>query len=118
MESFAAKKLTIFISEGNMWKKAPLYQAVLEELSRAGIRQVAATRGIAGYGRDKVIHTTNIVVLSTNLPIVVEAIDLEEKIDQVLPAISAMTEGALIEVMPTSLTCRPADPPGGGRRTL
>jgi uncharacterized protein len=118
MESIAAKKLTIFISEGNMWKNAPLYQAVLEELSQAGIRQVAVTRGIAGYGRDKVIHTASIVVLSTNLPIVVEAIDLEEKIDQVLPVISAMTEGALIEVMTTSLICQPADPAGDERRTL
>lgn len=103
MESTAGKKLTIFLSEDKVYRHAPLYEAVLQELSRAGIRQVAATRGIAGYGKTAVIHTSNIEVLSTNLPIVVEAVDLEERIDSVLPAISKIAEGALIEVMPTLL---------------
>jgi len=103
MESAPGKKLTIFLSEDNVYKHRPLYEAVLNELSKAGIRQVAATRGIAGYGRDTVIHTSNIEVLSTNLPVVVEAVDVEAKIGVVLSAICEIADEALIEVMPTQL---------------
>ena len=103
MESKAAKRLTIFISEGATWKHQPLYRAILDELNRIGIKQAAAIKAIAGFGTDRVIRTANIEVLSVNLPILVEAVDLETKIDLALQSISEMARGALIEVMPATL---------------
>jgi PII-like signaling protein len=103
MESTPAKKLTIFTCEERRFNHRPLYEAVMLELSNAGIRNVSVTKGMAGFGADRNIYTTRIEVLSYNLPIIIEATDIAEKIDRVLPTVAAMIEGGVIEVMPVML---------------
>jgi PII-like signaling protein len=103
MEIVAAKKITIFTCEEKRLHHRPLYEAILEALANAGIRGATVKRGIAGFGSDRNISTTKIEVLSYNLPITIEATDEVEKIDHVLPAISEIMEGGLIDVMPAQI---------------
>jgi len=103
MESLTGKKITIFTCEERRHNRKPLYEAVMEELNRAGIGGATVTRGIAGFGRDRTISTTRIEVLSYNLPITIEAADEAEKIDRVLLAIAEIAGGSLIEVMPAQI---------------
>jgi PII-like signaling protein len=108
METVAAKKITIFTSDGKRLHHRPLYETILEQLNRAGITGATVTRGIAGFGRKGTISTTKIEVLSYNLPITIEATDTEEKIDRVLPVIAEMIEGGVIEVMPARIILKSA----------
>ena len=61
------------------------------------------TRGIAGFGQDGPIFTTNIEVLSYNLPITIEATDTVDKIDSVIALFAEMVDGGVIEVMQTRI---------------
>jgi PII-like signaling protein len=112
METVEGKKITIFTSEEKRHHHRPLYEAVLEELSRAGIANAAVTRGIAGFGSDRKISTIKIEVLSFNLPIVIEATDTAEKIDRVAPALAQILEGGVLEVMPVRIIRKTTDPSG------
>ncbi|HXG91695.1 MAG TPA: DUF190 domain-containing protein [Blastocatellia bacterium] len=112
METIEAKKITIFTCEERRHNHRPLYEAVMEELKRAGIAGATVTRGIAGFGRDRAISTIKIEVLSFNLPITIEATDAAEKIDSVLPAIAEMQQGGVIEVMPVQIIRKQAETTG------
>jgi uncharacterized protein len=103
MNAEPAKKLTIFTCEARRHHHRPLFEALVEELNRRGIAMATATRGIAGFGRDRAIATINIEVLSFNLPVIVEATDTAEKIDAALTEIAAMLEGVIVEVMPAQM---------------
>jgi PII-like signaling protein len=103
MEVETAKKLTIFTSEKRRFKNRPLYEALAEKLSAAGINNVTITKGIAGFGGSRNITTTKIEVLSYNLPIIIEATDSAEKIDRVAAAIAEMMKGGVFEVMSSEI---------------
>jgi len=103
MQSEDGKKLTIFTSEEQRYEHQPLYEAIIAELRRAGINTASVTRGIASFGKAGVIHTWTIEVLSSNLPITIEATDTREKIDRVLPAITEMALGELVDVTPVQI---------------
>ncbi|MHB1420358.1 MAG: DUF190 domain-containing protein [Bacillota bacterium] len=94
--SGSAKKLTLYTGETQHWKGKPLYHALILKLKEHGIMGATATRGIEGYGLDKQLHTARILDLSADLPIIVEAVDTEEKIRKVLPAIQEMLSQGMI----------------------
>jgi len=109
MQTEAGKKLTIFTSEARRYEHRPLYEAIIDELRRAGINTVSVTRGIAGFGSAGLIHTWTIEVLSYNLPITIEATDTAERVDRVLPAIAERAIGALVNVTPVQIVRRRAE---------
>src|SRR4051794_34532573 len=103
MDEVAAKKITIFTCEARRHDHRPLCEAVVAVLGRAGITNAMVTRGIAGFGTGGAIATVKIEVLSFNLPITIEATGSAEAIDGVLPAITKMLQGGVIEVMPARM---------------
>jgi PII-like signaling protein len=103
MESIDGKKITIFTTEEKRFQHRAMYEAILEELSKAGIAAASVTRGMAGFGPSRKISTIKIEVLSFNLPIVIEATDTAEKVDGVAPAIAEMVQGGIIEIMPVQI---------------
>ena len=99
-----AKRVTVFVGESDQWHHQPLYMAILEHLKRTGCAGATVTRGIAGFGaQSRVIKTANILRLSIDLPVVITAIDAPEKIERVLPDLSAMVSAGLIVVDDTDL---------------
>ncbi len=86
--------LRIFIGESDKHQGVPLYEWLVKEAKKLGLAGATVTRGIEGYGAHSRIHTTKILDLSTDLPIIVEIVDELEKIEKFLPMVDAVvTEG-------------------------
>jgi len=92
------KRLRIYISESDRWRGKSLDSALLETFHQQGMAGGSVFRGIAGFGAQSRIHTTDIEVLSFNLPIVVEVIDSPEKIEAALEHVYPMVREGLITV--------------------
>jgi CBS domain-containing protein len=90
------KQLTIFFGETDQYHHQALYTALIEMLRREGCSGATATRGIAGFGASSLIHTSAILRLSMDMPIVITVVDRPERIDRVLPAVLEMAPGALV----------------------
>lgn len=89
--------LKIYIDEETKYKGHNLYNAILFKMREIGMAGVTVTRAIAGYGKDKAIHTTRIIDLS-ELPIIVEVVDTEEQIQKAIPIVKEMVDKGLIMV--------------------
>jgi uncharacterized protein len=88
----------IFIGESDRWHHQPLYVALLERLRKEGIAGATVLRGMAGFGARSVLHTTRILRMSEDLPIVVEIVDTAAHIDAVTPILDEMVPEGLITV--------------------
>ena len=98
-----AKRLTIYVGEGDQWHHQPLYRALVEHLKTAGCAGATATRALAGFGSHHKIHTAAMLDLSTDLPVVITAVDTPENIERILPEVAAMIGGGLITVDDTEI---------------
>ncbi|HTW50317.1 MAG TPA: DUF190 domain-containing protein [Stellaceae bacterium] len=90
-----AISLRILISEDDSHDERPLHEAILKAAREAGLAGASVTRGVAGYGRSRHIHESW-RGFSYDLPVVIEIIDSEEKIDAFLPALRRLRQGALV----------------------
>ncbi|MEI7893636.1 MAG: DUF190 domain-containing protein [Myxococcales bacterium] len=87
----------IFIGDSDQWHKKPLAIALLERLRNEGFAGATLFRGIAGYGAASVIHTSHLIDLSGDLPILVEVVEDQEHVQQLLAILDEMlTTGALV----------------------
>lgn len=90
--------LRIFIGESDRWGGLPLYEAIVQEARQRGLAGATVFRGFEGFGARSRIHTARILRLSEDLPIVVEIVDTEEKIQAFLPALDEMVKEGLATV--------------------
>ena len=88
--------LRIFICESDRRGGLPLAEAVVDALRAAEIAGATVIRGVSGYGGSAVLHTTHVLRLCEDLPMVIEAVDTIEKIDVVLPTIQELVGDGLI----------------------
>ena len=88
--------LRIFIGEDDRWEGKPLYEAIVEKARRAGLAGATVVKGFHGFGAHSRLHTAKILRLSTDLPIVIEIVDTEEKIRAILPDFDAMIDEGLV----------------------
>lgn len=98
MPGFAEEKtlMRIFISEADRHKGKPLYEVLLEMLRKHGFAGATVLKGVAGFGANSVMHTDKLLCLSTELPLVIEVIDSEEKIQHIIPQFDELMQGGLI----------------------
>ncbi|EDP75434.1 DUF190 domain-containing protein [Hydrogenivirga sp. 128-5-R1-1] len=96
MKCEEALLVRIFIGENDRREGKPLYKFITEFCRERGIAGVTVFRGIMGYGKSSVLHRQSILKLSSDLPVVIEVIDCEERIEEVLPELSSFLEGGLI----------------------
>src|SRR5437763_17113342 len=90
------KLLRIFIGESDRWRGKPLYEAVVEHVRKEGLAGATVIRGIEGFGADSHLHTSRILRLSEDLPVVIEIVDTPENVERILPSLDGMvTEGML-----------------------
>lgn len=88
--------LRVFIGESDVWKGEPLYRAIVLKARELGLAGATVLRGPMGFGANSRVHTTRILELSTDLPIVVEIVDTSEKIQTLLPFLDeAVSEGLI-----------------------
>jgi uncharacterized protein len=86
--------LRIFIGESDKIHGRPLYEILVEEARRRGLAGATVVRGCLGFGANSRIHTSKVLRLSEDLPIIVEIVDTEERINAFLPDLDQMiTEG-------------------------
>jgi hypothetical protein len=88
--------MRIFIGEADKHAGRPLYQVLVELLRREKLAGATVLRGITGFGAKSHMHTTHLLRLSQDLPIVVEVVDGQENIDRVMPQIDALVREGLI----------------------
>ena len=90
------KLLRLFIGESDTWHGKPLYQAIVERVRADGMAGATVIRGIEGFGADSHLHTSRILRLSEDLPVVIEIVDTAERIDRIVPILDEMvSEGML-----------------------
>lgn len=85
--------MRIFIGENDKYGHRPVYEALVELFRKKGFAGATVIRGIAGFGARSVYHTDKILRLSVDLPIVVEAVDEQEKFDTIMPEIDEIMNG-------------------------
>jgi len=92
------KLLRIFIGENDQYEHSPLYEWIIQKARKHGLAGATALRGLAGFGANSRLHTAKILRLSNDLPIIVEIIDTDEKIDAFLPIIDHAIQSGLTTV--------------------
>jgi PII-like signaling protein/predicted transcriptional regulator len=90
------KRLCIYIGESDRWQGKPLDTAILEAVRAQGLAGATVFRGISGFGAHSHIRTSSIEVLSVDLPVVIEVVDIPERIQRALDAVSPMVREGLI----------------------
>ncbi len=95
--------LRIFVDESDRWEGRPLYEAILRTTREHGLAGATVFRGMAGFGAHSRIHTTKILRLSEDLPVVVEIVDKPERIQAILPVLDRMVAEGLITVEPVHI---------------
>jgi PII-like signaling protein len=86
----------IYIGESDTWHGRPLYEAIVHMLRERGFAGATVLRGIEGFGAKQHLHTTRILSLSQDLPILIEIVDQEDRLRAVLPELDAMVADGLI----------------------
>lgn len=92
------KLLRIFIGESDRWHGRPLYEEIVRVAREQGMAGATVLRGLEGFGADSHLHTTRILRLSEDLPIVIEIVDTEERIDAILPLLDPMIAEGMVTV--------------------
>ena len=88
--------MRIHIGENDRWEGKPLYQALLELFRRENFYGVTVLRGVGGFGASARFHTEKILRLSQDLPIVLEVVEYQERVERLLPKLDEMIGGGLI----------------------
>ena len=99
--------LRVYFCESDRYDGHPLDEAIVDVLQTAGISGATIIRGVAGYGGSSILHTTHVLRLSEDLPLVVEAVDSSEKISAVLPRLAEVAGDGLITTQPIDIHTRP-----------
>jgi PII-like signaling protein len=91
-----AMLLRIFIGESDRWHHQPLYEAIVLKTREMHLAGATVLRGPMGFGKSSRLHTAKILRLSMDLPIVIEIVDTEDKINSFLPVLDEMMKGGLV----------------------
>ena len=89
-----AKLLRIFVGESDLINHKPVYERIVMEARRAGLAGATVVKGIMSFGASSRIHTAKILRLSEDLPLVIEIVDKENKIEEFIPVLNEIFEEA------------------------
>lgn len=91
-----AQLVRIFIGEDDRHDGRPLHEVIVESARRAGLAGATVLRGLLGYGAHSRIHTSKVLRLSEDLPIVIEIVDSKKKVEAFLPTLDEMIDEGLV----------------------
>lgn len=111
------KMLSVFIDKADQWKESSLFEAIVYTLERNGVAGATVIDGIMGYGVHRRVHRKGLFGVPDEKPIVIIAVDEEDRLRSVIPKIAAMVkEGLLtlqnVEVVPLSKNSSQEDSSG------
>ena len=107
--------MRIHLGERDRYQGKPLYEAIVLLLRERGFAGATVTRAIMGFGATAKLHTDKVLRLSVDLPIIVECVDSEEKIEGILPELDKMIGGGLITLEKVRVIMYRGEAPGGAR---
>ena len=90
------KLLRVFVGESDRWHHQPLYEAIVLKARELGLAGATVLRGPMGFGANSHLHTAKILRLSMDLPMVIEIVDTEAKINLLLPYLDEMIQEGLV----------------------
>src|SRR5512134_2796530 len=96
----SAVRLRIYIGESDRWEHKPLHEAIVLRARELHLAGATVTRGLMGFGKSSRLHTAKILRLSMDLPLVIEIVDSEERINSFLPELQRMVGGGLVTSEP------------------
>lgn len=108
----SALRLTVFMGEGDTWHHRPLHSEIVHRAHAAGLAGASVFRGVEGFGASSLVHTSRLLSLSGDLPVMVVVVDTEERVRAFLPELDVLGTECLV----TLDTCEVVRPPDGGRR--
>ncbi len=88
--------LRIFLGESDRWEHKPLYEAIVLKARELHLASATVLRGPMGFGKSSRLHTAKILRLSLDLPLVIEIVDSDEKVQSFLPILDQMMGGGLV----------------------
>lgn len=91
-----AVRLTVILGEDDTWHHRPVYSELVVRAREAGIAGATVTRGLEGFGRRSIVHTSRLVSLSSDLPVVVTIVDEASKIRDFMPHVEELLSGGLV----------------------
>jgi uncharacterized protein len=97
--------LRIFLGENDRFDGQPLYQAIVLKAREIGLAGATVLRGPLGFGAHSHLHTAKILRLSSDLPMVVEIVDAEDKVEAFLPVLDPMMSGGLVTIERVRVRC-------------
>ncbi|KAF0187605.1 MAG: hypothetical protein FD168_2447 [Desulfobulbaceae bacterium] len=105
MTRFSGEKvlMRIFLGESDKVGHRPLYEVLVELFKTEGFAGATVLRGVGGFGAHSVFHTDKILRLSLDLPIIVEVVESQDKIDALMPRIDEMMSGGMITLEKTTV---------------
>lgn len=103
----------IYIGESDTWHGKPLFEAIVHLLRERGLAGATVIRGIEGFGAKHHLHTTRILALTSDLPVLIEVVDQEDRLRAVLPEIDAMVGDGLITLEKVEVFAYRAQVPDG-----
>ena len=89
-----AKLLRIFVGESDLIHHVPVYEKIVLEARKAGLAGATVVKGIMGFGPSSRIHTSKLLRLSEDLPLIIEIVDEEKKIEEFIPVLNKIFEEA------------------------
>ena len=106
--------LRIHLGESDKWQHQPLYEAIVLKARELHLAGATVLRGPMGFGKSSRLHTAKILRLSMDLPLVIEIVDSEEKINAFLPVLDPMIGGGLVTLETVKvIEYRSKEAPGG-----
>lgn len=103
------RRVRIYIGESDQWHGRPLYAAIVQEARKRGLAGATVARGIMGYGAASVIHEPHLFRLSNDLPVVIEIVDTDEKVQAFLPCLDELVHEGMITTSEVEIIAYKAD---------
>ncbi len=88
--------LRIYVGESDRWEGRPLHEAIVLKARERGLAGATVLRGMAGFGANSRLHTTKVLRLSEDLPLVIEIVDREDRVRAILPELDRMVAEGLV----------------------
>ena len=95
--------LRIFIGESDTWRDKPLYEAIVERARQMHLAGATVLRSPMGFGKNSHMKTAKLLELSSDLPILVEILDTEDRIREFLPVVDEMVQDGLVTLEPVQV---------------
>jgi PII-like signaling protein len=105
------KLLRIFIGESDRWHHQPLYEAIVLKARELGLAGATVLRGPMGFGAKSHLHTSKILRLSMDLPVIIEIVDSEENVNKMIPLLDEMVQDGMVTLEDVRVLKYRANPP-------